>query len=601
MSTLENALAEGHDALIKLQHLTLRDGPAKPTSTNDPTMLREYTESLERKLAELLLEKERNIEVCKASAECTFAKNYAGRVLVAIFDHAMGAKVDGLKTWWETGNIQTRSGPGHWRLDPRALRDKRGFNLLHVTMERNLAKESAKVAQIDLLVDTMRFDVNSTDLVGRTSLHHAAMNGYEELVIRLLAKNSNPLVQDHAGMTALGIVQQIAGASERIIQALLEAEKTHKQDSVVPSASLKKSDALVSVYFILRLEPYISSSEFRRYVDCATQLRDTIQAYPSTSNVPFDAILRKNRMMEILENDLDTSAMTTEDFEQHIAIEASRFSIYSPVDQVTYAKGSWVNFLQRILLTRQKRSYGNSPDRHTWYYAALFQAQVQPLPGHVDVQKGHPTITSSSSFAACLPLESPVLIQGRHYWITAHMDSTATLDRPFEGATGLSVQVYSTESAVFSPYVGVLELYERVPGNKYDKADPKDEMVQQYQRIAPDHVYEVGVQIGPTATRKSASDFVKAWRDECKQLFQQRQCISGAAVCAHSCPQKLGAYMCRDSMEKIGVTLAQTTFGRSTYAKTLTPRAILQGSQDMYKGTRGDKWPGCQRTLAPSH
>ncbi|RHY36985.1 hypothetical protein DYB38_014271, partial [Aphanomyces astaci] len=42
----------------------------------------------------------------------------------------------------------------------------------------------------------------------------------------LLAKTScNPLLQDKAGMTALSAVQQITGASETMIQALLAAEK----------------------------------------------------------------------------------------------------------------------------------------------------------------------------------------------------------------------------------------------------------------------------------------------------------------------------------------------------------------------------------------
>ncbi|RHY21208.1 hypothetical protein DYB36_011334 [Aphanomyces astaci] len=163
VTSFKQLIEDGQDALTNLRNLTLNDGPPAMTTTVD--MLRTYTASLERKLLELLQEKERDAAVCKASAECTFAKNNAGRVLVAIFDHVMSAKVEALKTWWETGSIQTRSGPGHWRLDPRTLRDKRGYNLLHVTVDRNLAKESAKVAQIELLVNTMGFDVNSTDLV----------------------------------------------------------------------------------------------------------------------------------------------------------------------------------------------------------------------------------------------------------------------------------------------------------------------------------------------------------------------------------------------------------------------------------------------------
>ncbi|ETV82940.1 hypothetical protein, variant 1, partial [Aphanomyces astaci] len=550
MTSFKELIEDGQDALTNLRNLTLNDGPpAMTTTVDDASMLRTYTASLERKLLELLQEKERDAAVCKASAECTFAKNNAGRVLVAIFDHVMSAKVEALKTWWETGSIQTRSGPGHWRLDPRTLRDKRGYNLLHVTVDRNLAKESAKVAQIELLVNTMGFDVNSTDLVGRTSLHHAAINGYEEAVKCLLAKTScNPLWRDKAGMTALSAVQQITGASETMIQALLAAEKRENDaQASVPSAWRTHGEAWTSLHCIMRLERYVDRGHERRFQQCTAKLRHAMDSYSSTQHVPFDAMIRESGLLEMLDAAIDDSTIEHDEYKALVTIEASGFSIYAPVDQVTYPHGSWVNWLQRSLLRRQRASTG---ERYTWYYAALFQAQMHELPGVLDVQQGRASVEYSSEFAVCLPLVNPIFIQGQSYWAITEQDTslpnTLALDRPFEG---------------------VLELQERAPGNKFDTTSSEDEMVQDYQRLAPDHSYEIGIKIGPAATRQAASDLAKAWSHECKTLFRRRQCISGAACCAYSCPQRVGQYLCRQSAEKVGLDLALQTFGRSTYSK----------------------------------
>ncbi|ETV82941.1 hypothetical protein, variant 2, partial [Aphanomyces astaci] len=531
MTSFKELIEDGQDALTNLRNLTLNDGPpAMTTTVDDASMLRTYTASLERKLLELLQEKERDAAVCKASAECTFAKNNAGRVLVAIFDHVMSAKVEALKTWWETGSIQTRSGPGHWRLDPRTLRDKRGYNLLHVTVDRNLAKESAKVAQIELLVNTMGFDVNSTDLVGRTSLHHAAINGYEEAVKCLLAKTScNPLWRDKAGMTALSAVQQITGASETMIQALLAAEKRENDaQASVPSAWRTHGEAWTSLHCIMRLERYVDRGHERRFQQCTAKLRHAMDSYSSTQHVPFDAMIRESGLLEMLDAAIDDSTIEHDEYKALVTIEASGFSIYAPVDQVTYPHGSWVNWLQRSLLRRQRASTG---ERYTWYYAALFQAQMHELPGVLDVQQGRASVEYSSEFAS--------------YWAITEQDT----------------------SLPNTLALGVLELQERAPGNKFDTTSSEDEMVQDYQRLAPDHSYEIGIKIGPAATRQAASDLAKAWSHECKTLFRRRQCISGAACCAYSCPQRVGQYLCRQSAEKVGLDLALQTFGRSTYSK----------------------------------
>ncbi|KDO20499.1 hypothetical protein SPRG_14257, partial [Saprolegnia parasitica CBS 223.65] len=200
-----------------------------PTRTHDALEL--YASQLEQQLHDLLAARDAEQAICRASTECTFAKNSAGRVLTALFDHATGGKVDGLKTWWETGSIQTRSGPAHWRLDPNSLRDRRGFTLLHATVDRSLAKESAKVATLGFLVDRMGLDVNAVDLFGRTSLHYAALAGYADVVDALLQRQCDPQLRDKAGLTALGTLQRTtlsanASSFDAIVQTLLlRAEK----------------------------------------------------------------------------------------------------------------------------------------------------------------------------------------------------------------------------------------------------------------------------------------------------------------------------------------------------------------------------------------
>ncbi len=88
---------------------------------------RDYATSLEHTVERLLRAQSEDREIFRASAQCVFAKHVAGRVVTALFDHVKGAKVDALKTWYDTGNIQTRTGPCHWRLDPRMIRDEKGF------------------------------------------------------------------------------------------------------------------------------------------------------------------------------------------------------------------------------------------------------------------------------------------------------------------------------------------------------------------------------------------------------------------------------------------------------------------------------------------
>jgi len=161
--TLHALLAEGRAVLQSC--LAVTTCKTSEDVNPDVAQLREYTLTLESKMRQLLQEKDDDDEICREIAKSTFAKNNAGRLYVALIDHAMGAKVDGLKKWWTTGNIQTRNGPGHWKLDPRTVRDKRGFNMLHMAVDRNLAKEKMKIELIELCIDVMGFDPNSVDLV----------------------------------------------------------------------------------------------------------------------------------------------------------------------------------------------------------------------------------------------------------------------------------------------------------------------------------------------------------------------------------------------------------------------------------------------------
>ncbi|KAH9082424.1 hypothetical protein Ae201684P_009749 [Aphanomyces euteiches] len=573
------------ELIRSLNSLSLGDSEDPPSGDEEVQIFRQYVDSLERQLLDILRQKENDMTMCKASAECTFAKNNAGRILVALFDHANGAKVDGLKVWWETGNIQTRNGPAHWRVDPRTLRDKRGFNFLHAAVNRNLAKESSKIALVELLVDTMGFDVNATDFVGRTSLHLAALNGYEDLVQCLLSKGANPIIKDKAGMTALSIVQQVSGIPEGIVKALLAAEREFRRDASLSPPNASQADVLASVYFLKRLKKYFSihyKSTIEREV---ANLFKKIQTLSDGSQISLDTITRELSLDRNVETIFTYHAFTSPGFINAFKIEGSRFSIYSSVDEALHPPATWINFIQRVL---HKCSIAHTDfssidnERQVWYYAALYYVQAEEIPRRLDVQKGSTEAHFSTKENISVDLSNNILIQGQIYCIVAQTSELIILDRPFEGPTARECKAYNVNSSLHPPYISVLKLEERTPGNKFDKMSAEDEMTQDYQRIAPDESFEIAMKIGPVIKRSEAVELVKEWKATCKDAFLKHECISGHPMCSSSCPQKAGKYLCRYSMEKVGNDLAQKYFGRTTYSKALAPRATIQRLQNNF-------------------
>ena len=81
----------------------------------------------------------------------------------------------------------------------------------------------------------MNFDINATELDGRTALHLAAQKGYTEIVKKLLAAGADPLARNLDGKTAAevamknGYKKAAEGKNPTFVDVLLAAEKAKKE------------------------------------------------------------------------------------------------------------------------------------------------------------------------------------------------------------------------------------------------------------------------------------------------------------------------------------------------------------------------------------
>ncbi|OQS03389.1 hypothetical protein THRCLA_04309, partial [Thraustotheca clavata] len=514
-------------------------------TTSSLSALEEYTSMLEAKVLELLNEREKDWAISKASAECTFAKNTAGRVLTALFDHALAGRAEGLKTWWETGSIQTRNGPAHWRLDPREIRDKRGFNLMHNAVDRHLANENLKVATVELLIDVMGFDVNA---FGRTSLHYAALNGYADLVKLLLHRQANPHIRDKAGLTPLATLQQttLTSAFNPIVSLLVaHAEK--------PSMSSEDNNIFLTsaLVAISRLVPFIDLSHREVF---AKRIEVFQMALDSDMNlVPWQDIIVE--MLGLEELIFTVEAYSNNSF---ATLWGAQKALHSHQDH------AWAAYCSEML-HRCQRSNEPSSNRTIWHYAVLSSAAAQPYP-LVSVEKGSAVGTTPS--ANIFPLNERILIGTGYYWITMSDATTITLDRSFEGLSSSSCPTYVANDLELQPYVHPLSLHERTPGNPFETNSSEEDMIQDYQVLDPESSqYELRLRVGPATSRAKAKELVKEWRQRCRDHFNERECLSLSNACASYCPQRQGERMCVDSMEAVGKELAKKHFGRATFAK----------------------------------
>ncbi|EQC29676.1 hypothetical protein SDRG_12678 [Saprolegnia diclina VS20] len=521
-------------------------------------VLERYASQLEQQLHDLLAARDAEQAMCRASAECTFAKNTAGRVLTALFDHATGGKVEGLTTWWETGSIQTRSGPAHWRLDPKSLRDKRGFTLLHATVERSLAKESAKAATVCFLVDTMGLDVNAVDLFGRTSLHYAALAGYADVVEALLRRQCDPRLRDKAGLTALGTLQLTTlsanASSDAIVQALLQhAEKPHFGDE--PTTDDALASALVGLHRVL---PYVADR---------AALAERLDVW--RQSLDLSLVCWHDVIVSLLSLDDDAMFLPS-------AYMAPAFLMTwrNQVHLHGGASTAWAAFCTSMVGRCQAATQpAPAPERDTWHYAALLSATAEKL-APIAVEKG--SVVAAVRVPGGRYLAYKRLLLGTSVYGVVDANATSlTLDRPFEGPSTERCPVYGADEDDLPPYVQVLTLHERAPGNPFETDSVEEDLVQMHQRMAPDSSYELRLRVGPTSSRAQAKALVAEWRRVARQHFANRTCASKANVCALACPQVQGERLCFESLAAIGRDLAHATFGRATFAKAVPVRASL--------------------------
>ncbi|OQR82900.1 hypothetical protein ACHHYP_15341 [Achlya hypogyna] len=518
-----------------------------------------YVAQLESLVLELVQAQEADSAICRASAECTFAKNTAGRVLTALFDHATGGKADGLKAWWKSGSIQTRNGPAHWRLDPRGLRDKRGFNLLHAAVDRSLAKENLKVATVEVLVDVLGLDPSGVDLFGRTALHYAALNGYADVVDALLARGANPHARDKAGLTPLATLQQTTLAPnsplDRIVRSLVAfAEKPQVSDNLALSPPRALPAAVMAVE---RLRPFVAEpAAFAERVDVWRQ------------SLELELVRWHEIVIPLLGLDADDVFLPT-------ALASAAFRAVWEV-QVLMQRGAataWATFCARMARRCQDAQQVPAPPREPWHYAALLVAAARSLPP-LAVVKGSATATTPTP--ALYPQHERLLLGATHYWVVAADAASVTLDRPFEGPSSDACAVYVAADAAAPPRVQCITLHERVPGNPFETNSSEEDLVQDYQLLDPEAPWELRLRVGPAASRAEARAVAAAWRARARELFALRSCPSGTMVCAHACPQKKGEHLCPDGLEALGKEFATAHFGRATFAKAVPVRASVQ-------------------------
>lgn len=63
-------------------------------------------------------------------------------------------------------------------------------------------------------------DINATDKLGRTALHHAVENGHEEVVSLLLKHRANPTILDHVGTSVMQLA--VSKNQQSIVILLLQ-------------------------------------------------------------------------------------------------------------------------------------------------------------------------------------------------------------------------------------------------------------------------------------------------------------------------------------------------------------------------------------------
>ncbi|KAJ0409108.1 hypothetical protein P43SY_002242 [Pythium insidiosum] len=433
------------------------------------------------------------------------AKGTANAVLHTLFDQASAGKHQVLESWLETGVIPTRDGLKHWRLDPTAIRNDAGATLLHVAVDASMARPALKAQLVALLVDRMGFDVNVTDVYGRTPLHVAAMAGSAEVVQALLERHADPARRNRAGLTALSVVRTLSRPPEDVVQLLATAESNAlRAERPAASDCLNPKTALASALFLRSLARFVRPEHVEQFSPQASALLESLFVERFEATVAFDEALQQHVPLLFTTTDavlqlrrLDSvflpSMLWDSHFLRELKVEAAGFGL-SLVEATTAtapaAAASWIGLLLKMIhalrvawatptATAADRaatasasassSASSSPPppalpatppvrsplytyterqssspRQAWHYAVLFKAASQPFPGVLSVEKGSDVVTCSEDVGRFFPLDDRLLIGAGEYHGVEY-DATALqirLDRPFEGPTAADVKAY---------------------------------------------------------------------------------------------------------------------------------------------------------------
>ncbi|KAL0589569.1 hypothetical protein ABG067_002473 [Albugo candida] len=588
----------------------------------ETTLYVSYKSQVERALTIV----EEQDQICYQIMQFTTAKGVKNAMYHSLFNQVSSGKLTVLQKWFQTGVLPTRDGLKHWFFDARNLRNTSGSTLLHVACDVSMTRACAKISVVKFLLDKVGFDVNVRDLLGRTPLHVAGLNGYKELVQCLLERGADAMLQDRSGLRPLALVNTLSRPHEEIV-TVLTIQQARKPGSLALTVS--KEQAKASAAFLRFLSSYIIE-DCRSKVEM--QVSGLIEHLKSTSTtIYFDELLVRyipilfkettncSQVIDMMTPDtfkdpIFISELRTESFAHHISLVTSHITN-------TISNSLWVGmllhlaqrvrdqvgeFAQNKLNEDSAREYqirseasehsvktsthpdsrtwlSSHPFRQLWHYAILFRAASKPFPSDVHVQNGESFIQCVRDVSELFPLDEFLLV-GKNEYVACSYDSAKrviVLDRPYEGESASSIRIYLRGSERLQhSYIAVKCIWEREPGNNYDDASREQEVFLDYQFLPPQSYHEVAAKVGPFDNVKAAREFAAVWRQQSRAAFMEKSCQSQTSTCKVACPQLKGSSPCTENMISIAKQLATKHLGRATFCQVQPARALVEKLQN---------------------